>query len=238
MRALRRPEVRHRCGQDSPVVRYSGSQRRLQFACNLRLRSGAAQQQAATAAVTGFWKGVGSRTDQGRLRVLPQPADRRQLAVADAATCSTPTTPTTRPAHRFDAAGRFIPMFVPGDSSIDFYPATSARRSTSTTTRCTSRTTGRSTAAGRPTSAPATNTSSALSTGDIISVRNNRIVPRLAPPTTSQGNGNHVIHVTYGQYRAATTRRWSAATARSATRPTSSASTRVRQARASASRRA
>jgi hypothetical protein len=40
----------------------------------------------------------------------------------------------------------------------------------------------------------------ALSTGDILSVQNNRIVPRLSTSYDIGGNGNHVVHVTYGQY--------------------------------------
>ena len=36
--------------------------------------------------------------------------------------------------------------------------------------------------------------------GDILSVNSNRIVPRLAVAWDVEGNGNHVVHVTYGQY--------------------------------------
>src|SRR5207253_4871818 len=40
----------------------------------------------------------------------------------------------------------------------------------------------------------------ALSTGDILSVNSNRIVPRLSTSYDITGNGDHVMHVTYGQY--------------------------------------
>ena len=40
----------------------------------------------------------------------------------------------------------------------------------------------------------------AVSTGDIVSVDTNRIVPRLASAYDVNGNGNHIVHVTYGQY--------------------------------------
>jgi len=40
----------------------------------------------------------------------------------------------------------------------------------------------------------------AASTGDIVSVRTNRIVPRLALGYDVAGNGTHIVHVTYGQY--------------------------------------
>jgi hypothetical protein len=99
-----------------------------------------------------------------------------------------------------DASGRFIPMFIPGESSIDFYPATigatlnvdnnslyfqdhwaiSPRWSADLGARYERVT--------------------AVSTGDIVSIRNNRIVPRLGTAFDVQGNGNHIIHMTYGQY--------------------------------------
>ena len=41
---------------------------------------------------------------------------------------------------------------------------------------------------------------SAVSSGDIVGARANRIVPRLAAAYDVQGDGNHVFHATYGQY--------------------------------------
>src|SRR5262249_21304785 len=40
----------------------------------------------------------------------------------------------------------------------------------------------------------------AVSTGDILGPRTNRIVPRLGISYDVLGNGNHVAHVTFGQY--------------------------------------
>jgi hypothetical protein len=40
----------------------------------------------------------------------------------------------------------------------------------------------------------------ATSTGGIISIDNNRIVPRLAIGYDIKGNGNHTVHASYGQY--------------------------------------
>ena len=78
-----------------------------------------------TAAVTNFWSAARHAPDQGRLRVLPQPANGRQLAVADELRVQHRFRSPTRPAQpMLDASGRYIPVFVPGDSSIDFYPAT------------------------------------------------------------------------------------------------------------------
>jgi hypothetical protein len=39
-----------------------------------------------------------------------------------------------------------------------------------------------------------------VASGDIVGVDNNRIVPRLAAAFDVLGNGNHVVHFTYGQY--------------------------------------
>ena len=36
--------------------------------------------------------------------------------------------------------------------------------------------------------------------GSILSIDSNRIVPRLATAWDIQGNGNHIVHFTYGQY--------------------------------------
>ena len=40
----------------------------------------------------------------------------------------------------------------------------------------------------------------ALSTGDITSVNTNRIMPRLSASYDVLGNGDHIVHATYGQY--------------------------------------
>jgi hypothetical protein len=40
----------------------------------------------------------------------------------------------------------------------------------------------------------------AVSTGGIVSIDNNRIVPRLAVGYDIQGNGNHTVHASYAQY--------------------------------------
>jgi hypothetical protein len=99
-----------------------------------------------------------------------------------------------------DAQGRFIPLFVPGESTIDFYPATVGATLNI----------DNSSIYVQDHWAISNNLSAdigaryehvlAKSTGDITSVRTNRIVPRLALSYDVQGNGDHVFHVTYGQY--------------------------------------
>ena len=40
----------------------------------------------------------------------------------------------------------------------------------------------------------------ALSTGDILTVSTNRVMPRLGASYDVRGNGDHIVHLTYGQY--------------------------------------
>ena len=155
-----------------------------------------------TGSVTNFWNGGRPPRDQGRLRVLPQPADGRQLAVVDVVRVQRRLPrPTRAGAPVLDATGRLIPVFVPGGRR-----SISIRRSRAPTLNVdnnslyvqdhwtiNSALVGRSrrpVRAREGRSRPAT--SSASST--------NRIVPRLAVGYDVKGNGNHVVHVTYGQY--------------------------------------
>jgi carboxypeptidase family protein/TonB-dependent receptor-like protein len=99
-----------------------------------------------------------------------------------------------------DPSGRLIPVFVPGESSLYYYPALKGavmdtdnhslfvqdhwiindRWSADLGARFEQVT--------------------AVSTGDITSVDAPRIVPRLAVAYDVKGDGNHIWHVTYGQY--------------------------------------
>lgn len=99
-----------------------------------------------------------------------------------------------------DAQGRFIPIFAPGESTIDFFPAVvgaalnidnnslfvqdhwviGSRLSADIGARF--------------------EHVSAGSTGDIVGVKTNRIVPRLGVAYDVRGNGDHVVHLTYSQY--------------------------------------
>jgi hypothetical protein len=153
-----------------------------------------------TAAVTNFWSGGGrhqtktgyeffrSQRTGGNSQSPTQYVFNTDWAV-DAA---------GNPAK--DASGQLIPVFTPGDSSIDFYPATvgaelnvdnhslyvqdhwaiNSRWSADIGARY--------------------EHVKVLSTGDILSVKGNRVVPRLATAFDIQGNGNHVLHATFGQY--------------------------------------
>jgi hypothetical protein len=99
-----------------------------------------------------------------------------------------------------DSGGRLIPVFVPGVSALDYYPAVRgatlnndshsayARDHWSLNDRWTVDVGARFERVR------------AVSSGDIVSVENARVVPRLAVSHDVKGNGSHVVHLTYGQY--------------------------------------
>jgi outer membrane receptor protein involved in Fe transport len=107
---------------------------------------------------------------------------------------------TASGAPALDANGHVIPVFVPGVSSVDFYPAT--RGAVMNTDNNSLYLQDHWTVSNRwslDMGARYEHVKSA-STGDIISVDSNRIVPRLAVAYNLDGRGNHVVHATYGWY--------------------------------------
>ncbi len=100
-----------------------------------------------------------------------------------------------------DSAGRLIPTFVPGESGVEYYPATTRGATLNNDSHSVfvhdhwslherwSLDLGARLERVR-----------AVSSGDIVSVQNIRIVPRLGATHDIQGNGRHILHVTYGQY--------------------------------------
>jgi carboxypeptidase family protein len=99
-----------------------------------------------------------------------------------------------------DSQGRIIPVFVPGDSSIDFYPATVG--ATLNIDNSSVYVQDHWAINGRLSADLGARYEHVLaeSTGNIVGVKTNRIVPRLAVGYDVAGNGNHVVHVTFGQY--------------------------------------
>src|SRR4030095_8300491 len=99
-----------------------------------------------------------------------------------------------------DSQGRLIPVFIPGDTSIDFYPAVGGavlnvdNNSLYSQDHWTINDRWSADLGARYEHVKA------LSTGDIISVNGNRIVPRLSTSYDIRGNGDHVVHLTYGPY--------------------------------------
>jgi hypothetical protein len=100
----------------------------------------------------------------------------------------------------FDAEGRFIPMFIPGVSSVDYYPATRGAVLDINNHSIYVQDHWRIGAHWSADLGARFEHVTAVSTGDITSVDTNRIVPRFAASYDVQGNGDQVIHLTYGQY--------------------------------------
>ncbi|HEY7286671.1 MAG TPA: TonB-dependent receptor [Vicinamibacterales bacterium] len=100
----------------------------------------------------------------------------------------------------FDSTGRPIPNFVPGQSLIQFFPAVRGavlnvdnnslfvQDHWSITDRMSADLGARYEHV------------KAVSTGNIVSIDSNRIVPRLGLSYDVKENGDQVVHVTYGQY--------------------------------------
>jgi outer membrane receptor protein involved in Fe transport len=99
-----------------------------------------------------------------------------------------------------DSTGRPIPVFEPGTTYLDYYPAVKGavlnvdNNSAYVQDHWTISSKWSADLGARYEHVKA------LSTGNIVSVDNNRIVPRLAVGYDVKGNGDHVIHVTYGMY--------------------------------------
>jgi hypothetical protein len=100
-----------------------------------------------------------------------------------------------------DAGGRAIPLFVSGLSSVDFFPAT---RGGTMNIDNSSAFVQDHWAINEHWSADLgarfEHVKALSNPGAIVSIDSNRIVPRLAAAYDVRGNGNHVVHVTYGQY--------------------------------------
>jgi len=99
-----------------------------------------------------------------------------------------------------DSAGNLIPVFVPGESSIDFYPAVIGATLNVDNNSLYVQDHWSINDHWSADIGARFERVKAVSTGDILSVENNRIVPRLSTSYDIVGNGDHVVHVTYGQY--------------------------------------
>jgi hypothetical protein len=153
-----------------------------------------------TANVTKFWAGGGRHQTKGGYEFFrsQRTGGNSQSSTQYVFDSDWATDASGKPL--LDSQGRFIPVFAPGSSGVDFFPATigatlnidnhsayvqdhwvvNARLSADLGARY--------------------EHVKALSTGNIVGVDNNRIVPRLALTYDILGNGNHVAHVTFSQY--------------------------------------
>jgi hypothetical protein len=153
-----------------------------------------------TANVTNFWNGAGRHQTKGGYEFFrsQRTGGNSQSSTQYVFNSDWAMDAAGKPA--LDANGRVIPVFTPGESSADFYPATigatlnidnhslfiqdhwaiNGRWSADLGARY--------------------EHVKAVSTGDIVGVDNHRIVPRLSTSYDVLGNGSNVVHVSYGQY--------------------------------------
>ncbi len=108
------------------------------------------------------------------------------------------TTATGAPA--LDAAGRLVPVFVPGVSSLDYLPAIKGATLNVNNNSLYVQDHWTLSSQWSLDLGARSEFVRAVSTGDVVSVDNKRIVPRLAVGYDPRGDGRQVIHVSYGQY--------------------------------------
>ncbi len=99
-----------------------------------------------------------------------------------------------------DATGRPTPMFIPGVSRLTYFPAiTGAVLNNDSNSLYLTDHWVISSRVSADVGARFEHVN-AESTGDLVSINNNRIVPRAAVSFDVTGDGDHIVHVTYGQY--------------------------------------
>jgi hypothetical protein len=104
-------------------------------------------------------------------------------------------------APALDAQGRFIPVFVPGETYLEFYPATVGATMNIDTHSAFVQDHWAMGARWSADLGLRFEKAQATSTGDITSVSTNpRVVPRLGIGYDVSADGSRVIHATYGQY--------------------------------------
>jgi len=153
-----------------------------------------------TGAVTNFWNAAGRHQTKAGFEWFRSQRTGGNSQSATQYVFNTDWQTDASGAPVKDSQGRLIPVFVPGDSSIDFYPATVGATLNI----------DNSSIYAQDHWAISNNLSADLgaryehvlaeSTGNIVGVKTNRIVPRLALSYDVAGNGNHVVHVSFGQY--------------------------------------
>jgi hypothetical protein len=104
-------------------------------------------------------------------------------------------------APALDSTGRLVPSFVPGITSVDFFPAT--RGGTMNIDNNSLYVHDHWTVNSRLTAdvgARYEHVKVVSTPGDVLSVDSSRIVPRAAVSWDLQGDGDHIAHLAYGQY--------------------------------------
>ena len=153
-----------------------------------------------TGAVTNFWTAAGRHQTKAGFEWFrsQRTGGNSQSATQYVFNTDWVTDPSGAPAK--DSQGRIIPTFVPGESSIDFYPAVIG--ATLNIDNSSIYVQDHWAINDRWSADLGARYEHVLaeSTGNIVGVKTNRIVPRLAASYDVTGNGNHIVHVTFGQY--------------------------------------
>jgi hypothetical protein len=153
-----------------------------------------------TGNVTGFWNGAGRHQSKGGYEFFRSQikGGNSQSATGYVINADFLTTAGGPPAR--DSGGKLIPVFVPGESYLENYIAT--RGATLNIDNHSFFVQDHWTINARWSADIGTRFEHVRSeaTGGIVGVNNYRIVPRLAAAFDVSGNGNHLVHVTYGQY--------------------------------------
>jgi len=154
-----------------------------------------------TANVTKFWTGHGSHTTKGGYEWFRSQRTGGNSQSSTSYVFNTDWLQDAKGNPALDANGRFIPVFVPGESSIDYYPATIGAvlniDNHSLFIQDHWAINGRWSA---DIGARYEHVKALSNPGNILGVDNNRIVPRLAASWDVAGNGEHVVHFSYAQY--------------------------------------
>jgi len=153
-----------------------------------------------TGALTNFWTAAGRHQTKAGFEWFrsQRTGGNSQSATQYVFNTDWVTDPSGAPAK--DSQGRIIPTFVPGESSIDFYPAVIG--ATLNIDNASIYVQDHWAINDRWSADLGARYEHVLaeSTGNIVGVKTNRIVPRLAASYDVTGNGNHIVHVTFGQY--------------------------------------
>jgi Carboxypeptidase regulatory-like domain/TonB dependent receptor-like, beta-barrel len=153
-----------------------------------------------TAAVTNFWSASGTHQTKVGYEFFRSQRTGGNSQSATQYVFNTDYVVDGAGAPVLDAQGRFIPIFTPGLSSIDFFPATIGATLNVDNNSLYFQDHWAINSRWSADLGARYEHVNAVSSGDITSVNNNRIVPRLGTAYDIQGNGSHIIHLTYGQY--------------------------------------
>jgi hypothetical protein len=153
-----------------------------------------------TGNVTRFWTGLGHHQSKGGYEFFRSQLKGGNSQSSTSFVFNADFLTNAAGVPVLDSSGRIIPVFVPGASYLENYVAT--RGATLNIDNHSFFLQDHWTISGRWSADIGTRFEhvKSMATGGIVGVDNYRMVPRLAAAYDVAGNGNHIVHVTYGQY--------------------------------------